>query len=62
MLEFKNYKFTIEYSDNSKQTFFKYCKHYKKTKVYKNMLEMLDTRSDVISITTENEKQIKLTK
>jgi len=51
MLEYKIYKFTIEYSDNSKQVFFKYCKHYKKTKVYKNMLQMLDTRSDIISIT-----------
>lgn len=54
MLEFKTYKFTIEYSDNSKQVFFKYCKHYKKTKVYKNMLQMLETRSDVISITVKH--------
>ena len=54
MLEFKTYKFTIEFIDNHKQVFFKYCKHYKKTKVYKIMLQMLDTRSDVISITIKH--------
>ena len=47
------YKFIVSYKDNHQQTFFKFCKHYKKTKLYKTCIQLLE-RDEIESFTVSN--------
>ena len=40
------HKFVIRYKDDYTQTIFKFCRYYKKTKLYKNCIRLLE--NDII--------------
>ena len=36
------HKFTLTYKNNKKETYFKFCRYPKKTKLYKSCMNLLD--------------------
>ncbi len=44
------HKFTIEYKNNNEKFFYKFCNYPKKTKLYKNLIKLLNNDNTIKSI------------
>jgi len=44
------HKFTIQYKNNNEKFFYKFCKYPKKTKLYKDLINLLNDKNNIEKI------------